>query len=214
MALRPGSGEVPGAPFIHTATSRLNREETSALWRVHTGWATTHWPTPGLHGRIDIMIRTLLLTGLLATGVAACTTAQPYGPASSATAQGFQVQPIESNRYRVSYTALSPENARRYALRRAAEVTLENGGEWFRVVSGYTDATGSRSGGSSVSLGGSSSSGGYSGVGVGVGIGLPLGGGNEKTTESLEIVTGTGPKPDTPDAYDAESVLINTAGPA
>jgi len=44
--------------------------------------------------------------------------------------------------------------------------------------------------------------------------GLPLGGGSQKTTESLEIVTGTGPKPDTPDAYDAESVLINTAGPA
>lgn len=161
------------------------------------------------------MIRSILIAGLLTASVAACTTAQPYGPAASATAQGFSVQPIESNRYRVSYTALSQEDARRYALRRAAEVTVENGGDWFRVVRGYTDMSqqGRRSG-SSVSIGGSSSSGGYSGggVGVGLGVGIPLGGGGEKTTESLEIITGTGPKPNEPEVYDAESVLINTSG--
>ncbi len=158
------------------------------------------------------MIRSILIAGLLTSTVAACTTAKPYGPAASATAQGFSVQPIESNRYRVSYTALSQEDARRYALRRAAEVTVENGAEWFRVVRGYTDMSGERRSGSSVSIGGSSSSGGYSGVGVGLGVGIPLGGGGEKTTESLEIITGTGPKPDEPSVYDAESVLINTSG--
>lgn len=158
------------------------------------------------------MIRSILIAGLLASGAVACTTAKPYGPASSASSQGFSVQPIESNRYRVSYTALSPEQARQYALRRAAEVTLENGGDWFRVVRGFTDA--SRSGGSrsSVSVGGSSSTGTYSGVGVGVGIGIPIGSGSEKITESLEIVSGTGPKPDGVDVYDANSVLINIAG--
>lgn len=157
------------------------------------------------------MIRHILAATVLTVGLAACTTAKPYGPAASSSAQGYLVQPIESNRYRVSYTALSPEDARRYALRRAAEVTVEQGADWFRVVSSYTDQDYSRGGGSSVSVGGSS--GGYSsGVGVGVGIGLPLGGGSEKTTESLEIVTGSGPKPDEPNAYDADSVLINTAG--
>ncbi|MGB3625009.1 MAG: hypothetical protein WA989_04225 [Henriciella sp.] len=157
------------------------------------------------------MIKYALAATLAVAGLSACTTAQPYGPASSASAQGYMVQPIESNRYRVSYTALSPEEARRLALRRAAEVTVEQGADWFRVVSSYTDQDLSRSGGSSVSVGGSS--GGYSsGVGVGVGIGLPLGGGTEKTTESLEIITGTGPKPDEPNAYEAESVLINTSG--
>ncbi len=157
------------------------------------------------------MIRTATALALLAAGLAACTTAKPYGPATSATAQGYLVQPIETNRYRVSYTALSPEDARRFALRRAAEVTVEQGAEWFRVVSSYTDQDVSRSGGSSVSVGGSSG-GGYSGVGVGVGIRLPLGGGTSKTTESLEIITGSGPKPDEPNAYDASSVLVNTAG--
>ncbi|WP_084398489.1 CC0125/CC1285 family lipoprotein [Henriciella aquimarina] len=159
------------------------------------------------------MIRSIFLAGALTLGVAACTTTKPYGPATSSSAQGYLVQPIESNRYRVSYTALDPQTARRYALRRAAEVTLDNGGEWFRVVHGYTEMEGSRGGGSSVSVGGSSGSG-YSGVGVGVGIGLPLGGGSEKTTESLEIITGTGIKPDDAEVYDANAVMMNTAGPA
>ena len=163
------------------------------------------------------MIRTIMMAGLLTVGAAACTTAKPYGPAASTTAQGYFVQPIESNRYRVSYNALSPENARRYALRRAAEVTLENGGTWFQVVSGYTDVSDSRSGGSSVSIGGSSSSGGgyrSSGVGVGLGVGIPIGGSAKKTQESIEIIIGTGAKPDEPHAYDAQSVLVNTSGPA
>lgn len=157
------------------------------------------------------MIRTTLAALLLTGGLAACTTAKPYGPAASAGAQGFLVQTIESNRYRVSYTALSPDEARRLALRRAAEVTQENGDTWFRVVSSYTDQDFSGGSGSSVSIGGSSGRG-YSGVGVGLGVGIPLGGGNQKTTESLEIVTGSGVKPDDPNVYDADSVLVNTAG--
>lgn len=157
------------------------------------------------------MIRSLLIAGLLASGAAACTTAKPYGPASSPSAQGYLVQPIESNRFRVSYTALGADDARRYALRRAAEVTFENGGQWFRVVRSTTDTEHSGGGGSSVSVGGSSGSYG-SGVGVGVGIGFPVGGSSEKTTESLEIVIGSGDKPDEPDVYDASSVLANITG--
>lgn len=116
--------------------------------------------------------------------------------------------PIETGRYRVSYTALSRQEARQFALRRAAEVTFENGGQWFRVVRSSTDTERGGGGGSSVSVGGSRSSYG-SGVGVGVGIGLPLGGSSEKTTESLEIIIGTGEKPEDAEVYDAESVLAN-----
>ena len=157
------------------------------------------------------MIRSLLIASLFASGAAACTTAKPYGPASSPSAQGYLVQPIESNRFRVSYTALGADDARRYALRRAAEVTFENGGQWFRVVRSTTDTEHSGGSGSSVSVGGSSGSYG-SGVGVGVGIGFPVGGSSEKTTESLEIVIGSGDKPDEPDVYDASSVLANITG--
>ncbi len=159
------------------------------------------------------MQRFLTAAGLAALTLGACMSAQPYRAAPSSDAQGYLVQPIETNRYRVSYTALSPEDARRWALRRAAEVTLETGDEWFRVVNGYTDREARGRSGSSVSVGGSSGSYG-SGVGVGVGFGIPIGGSQEKTRESLEIVTGSGPKPDAPDAYDARSVLANTSGPA
>ena len=156
------------------------------------------------------MIRSILIAGLAAAAMTACTSTQPYGPADSSGAQGYLVQPIENNRYRVSYTALSQQEARQYALRRAAEVTVENGGEWFRVVRSYTDTErGGSGGGSSVSVGGSSGSYG-SGVGVGVGIGLPLGGSKEKVTESLEIITGSGDKPADAEIYDAQSVLANT----
>lgn len=157
------------------------------------------------------MKKTYLAAGMAALLLGACTTAQPYGPATSASAQGFTVQPIESDRYRVSYTALSPEEARSYVLRRAAEVTVENNADWFRIVGGYVDSDESSRPRSSLSIGGGSSSGRYgSGVGVGVGIGVPLGGSSQKTTESIEILIGRGPRPDTPEAYNARSVLENT----
>ena len=154
------------------------------------------------------MIRTVLMAALLATGAAGCASTAAYGPASSSGDIGYMVQPIESNRYRVTYTAKSREEARSLALRRAAEVTLENGGDWFRVVDQYAE-TDRDGGGSSISLGGGTSSRG-SGVGVGVGFGIPIGGSSEKTTASLEIVTGTGAKPDDDaNAYDAASILAN-----
>lgn len=170
-------------------------------------------PVPALAGQAcpwqDItMIRFILIAALLASGAVACTSSKAYGPAKSSSAQGYSVQPIETNRYRVTYTALSKQEARRYALRRAAEVTIENGAQWFRVVRSATDTESGRSGGSSVSVGGSRSSYG-SGVGVGVGIGLPLGGSSEKTTESLEILIGSGDKPADVEVYDAASVLAN-----
>ena len=155
------------------------------------------------------MFRKLFFASLAVGAVTACTTAQPYGPADSAGQQGYLVQPIENNRFRVSYTALSPQEARQYALRRAAEVTLDNGAEWFRVTHSYTETErGGGGGGSSVSVGGSSGSYG-SGVGVGVGVGLPLGGSKSKVTESLEILTGSGAKPQDVQVYDAQSVLAN-----
>ncbi|MEL7393091.1 MAG: hypothetical protein AAFN06_10670, partial [Pseudomonadota bacterium] len=108
----------------------------------------------------------------------------------------------------------SEDLARTRALRRAAEVTLDRGDDWFQVVTAYTDAGElSGGGGTSVSIGGSGGSSGRSSVGVGVGIALPLGGGSSGPVEHvLEIVTAPGPKPNNPDAYDAEDVLLNLGG--
>ncbi|RCL86111.1 hypothetical protein [Hyphomonas sp.] len=154
----------------------------------------------------------LLAAGLLA----ACTSNAGYGPASKSGAMGYSSQQIETGRYQVSYTDSSPSKARDRALLRAAELTLLEGSDWFEITSSFAERSeDSRSGGSSVSIGGSSGSRGHSSVGVGVGIGIPLGGGNSgSVTEVLEIITGKGDKPDRPSVYDARSVDINLRGSA
>jgi hypothetical protein len=159
-----------------------------------------------------IMMKWISISALTLLG--ACATNVPYGPAAKDGAKGYSVQPIENNRFRVSYTDSSVEVARSRALRRAAEVTLEKSDDWFQVVTAYTD-TGELAGGggSSVSIGGSSGSSGRSSVGVGVGLSLPLGGGSSgPVTHVLEIITGSGDKPQNADAYDASDVLMNLSG--
>lgn len=143
--------------------------------------------------------------------MAACATTPVYGPAKSERAEGYLSQQIETGRHRVSYTDRDPIRARNMALLRASEITLMEGKDWFEITNETVDSEGSgRSGGPSVSIGGSAGSGGYSGVGVGVGFGIPLGGGSAgKVTHTLEIVTGTGTKPDKAEAYDARSVDMN-----
>lgn len=148
---------------------------------------------------------------LITTG---CATTTDYGAATRDGAKGYTVQPIENNRYRVSYRDNEAETARTRALRRAAEVTLENGGTWFQIVNAYDDdySTAQR-GGTSVSIGGSSGSRGRSSVGVGLGITLPLGGGNSgPVTHVLEILTGTGEEADSARVYDAKDVVMNLTG--
>ena len=148
------------------------------------------------------LVGVILAGGLLFSGCASGPA--PYGPADDRGGFGYQVQKIESDRLRVSYRARDAASARDNALRRASEVTLEEGADWFRVVGAYTDAEQDTGGRTSVSLGGSSGS--Y-GSGVGVGIGIGLGGGRAReTVHDLEILIGSGPKPDGLNVYDARAV--------
>jgi hypothetical protein len=151
-------------------------------------------------------------SGMILTG---CATNVPYGPAERDGAKGYAEQPIENNRFRVSYRDSDAETARTRALRRASEITLENGADWFQIVRAFDedDDRARRGGGPSVSIGGSTGSRGRTSVGVGLGITLPLGGGSSgPVTHILEIVTGTGEKPADPRAYDAEDVFLNLTG--
>jgi len=156
------------------------------------------------------MMKWVALSALAFVG--ACATQAPYGPASRDGGAGYSVQPIENNRFRITYTDTSAELARSRALRRAAELTLERGDDWFQIVTAYSDLGELAGGGSSVSIGGSGGSSGRTSVGVGVGIALPLGGGSSSVEHVMEIVTASGAKPDNPDAYDASDVLTNLGG--
>lgn len=146
---------------------------------------------------------------LSALGLSACASLQPYGPQMSASGQGYAEQRIEADRYRVTYRgvgAAGPVADR--ALRRAAELTLGQGRDWFEVVQRWTDGRPDGAGGlrPSVSVGaGSGRYGGYRASGVGVGVGLNLSG-PQPTSTTLEILMGRGAVPDRPNAYSAREV--------
>lgn len=75
--------------------------------------------------------------------LAACASAPPYSPAQSAGGFGYTDQRIENDRFRVTYRGaprMSSADVQDYALMRAAELTIANGGDWFEVIDADTDA--------------------------------------------------------------------------
>jgi hypothetical protein len=137
--------------------------------------------------------------------LAACASPTPYRAAIDDL--GYRDQQIESNRYRVSFAGNSAtplDRVRDYALYRAAELTVANGDDYFKVASRSTDSRGGAGGGPSVGVG----IGGGSG-GLGIGLSSIFGGGYPAGyTVSLDILTFRGDKPAADqDAYDAREVL-------
>ncbi|KCZ48432.1 CC0125/CC1285 family lipoprotein [Hyphomonas pacifica] len=81
----------------------------------------------------------LALCGLMIT--TACASSPDYRPALTDDGQGYSSQVIEANRYRVTYrgdTAQTSAEVQNMALLRAAEVTMEHGGDWFEIVGDET----------------------------------------------------------------------------
>jgi hypothetical protein len=146
---------------------------------------------------------------LLALALTACATVTPYQPVKSG--YGYSEQRLEADRYRVRFagsTATPRQTVDSYVLYRAAELTLENGKDYFILMGQNTEA--SAGGGPGVSLGlGGFGIGGSGGLGVGVGVGT---GGQSKTEyqTSAEIVMYSGTKPaDNPQAFDAREIKTN-----
>jgi hypothetical protein len=160
------------------------------------------------------MIRSFVFAACAA--LAACATSPPpYAAASSPTAAGYSERQIEAGRYFVTYRAGGSADAallQDYALLRAADLTLQNGREWFWVDRRTLDDRNDYYDGPRVGVGiGAGRWGGSSGGSVGVGMNFPLGGGQGQQARSatLEIRMGEGPKPDDPNAYDARSISQN-----
>lgn len=80
-----------------------------------------------------------------ALSLSACATPTPYEPASKATAgQGYTEQQIEQGRWRVSFSGNSVTTRQvveSYMLYRAAELTVNNGFDWFEAVERATERT-------------------------------------------------------------------------
>ena len=156
------------------------------------------------------------LAGALVTVLAACATASgtAYAPADKR-GYGYSETRIESDRYRIAFAgdgATPRDRVEAYALRRAAELAVENGYEWFRVAGRSVDAQ--RKGGVGVGLGGGTGSFGRRG-GVGVGVGGDLGtiGDRPFFTARLEVLFGNGEQPEDMEVYDARAVLDSVATP-
>lgn len=150
-----------------------------------------------------------LLPILLALSLAACAGGAPtrYAPADGS-GRGWSEMKIESDRFRIRFAAggdTSFREAEDYALRRAAEITLREGGDWFLVV------TRAREGNDRdpVDVGGSFSqtwgSGGFRASGVGVGVRIDGSAGEKEVM--LEILVRSGERPADANAYDARAVL-------
>jgi len=75
--------------------------------------------------------------------LSACATATPYQPAGlNGTRGGYAEQRLESDRYRVTFagnSVTSREQVEMSLLLRAAELTAQNGYDWFATVNRATD---------------------------------------------------------------------------
>ncbi len=162
------------------------------------------------------MIRPILIA-TAALSLAGCASLAPYGPQRGPGGQGFSEQRIESDRYRVTYSGVgAPGPVADLALLRAADLTVEQGYDWFEVTQRYIDGRPDSAGGfrPSVSVGYGGGSGRYgayrySGSGASVGVGLNFSG-PSPTSTVLEVRLGRGLKP--AEAYDAREVRASLTG--
>jgi len=166
-------------------------------------------------------MKRLILSALAALSVAACaTTPTVYQPASVQNGVGYSEYRIEPGRYRVMFQGGSnapPEQVMDLALRRAADLALADGYDWFRVSDRFVRPTGGYGSSSprfSVGVGGADF-GHHSSVGMGVGTSFDLGGGSYGASQAtIEVFFGRGAKPPGVDVYDARSVLNTLGRPA
>jgi hypothetical protein len=82
---------------------------------------------------------------ILSAGLSACVSPTPYQPLvrGGVSSGGYTETRIEPNRWRVTFagnTMTKRETVEGYLLFRAAELTLQNGDDWFAMVDRQTDA--------------------------------------------------------------------------
>lgn len=149
----------------------------------------------------------LILVGLCA-GVAACASGPTTYAPTNGSDRGYSERQIEADRFHIRFDGgadVSFEELENLALRRAADLTLEQGGDWFEIVSRSSDGGDGRPVRVGGSVGQTFGSRRYSGSSVGLGIQFAPSAGNK--TIYLEILIRSGHRPDVPEAYDARDVL-------
>jgi hypothetical protein len=90
------------------------------------------------------VLMTALAVAALSAGLAACETATPYQQLNPAdrSAGGYGDTKLDATHWRVTFSGnslTSRETVERYLLYRAAELTVNQGGDWFEEVQQATD---------------------------------------------------------------------------
>ncbi|MEL7487950.1 MAG: hypothetical protein AAGJ87_12120 [Pseudomonadota bacterium] len=161
----------------------------------------------------QLSVRKLFIAAGLAL-VAGCATVTPYGPAGKS-GQGYADQKLESDKFRVTFEGNSSTDRatiENYVLFRSAEITLENGFDYFVVLDQTTESL-SRFNTTGTTFGG----GGFGRRGFFYGGGFGGFGNTTATTrERRKYITGAviqtyrGDKPsNNPSAYDARQIIDN-----
>ncbi|MES2034134.1 MAG: hypothetical protein V4466_08160 [Pseudomonadota bacterium] len=165
-------------------------------------------------------MKRVLIAACASLALTACATAPTVYQPADRTAVGFTDYRIESGRYRVTFNGgrgAPLSQVADFALLRAAEVSVADGYDWFRIVDRQDGMNGAPSSGPRVSLGGGGSNwdggysrGGYRGsgssVGLGAGVSFDLSGG-PAYSRTIEVLAGKGRKPADADVYDARDVI-------
>jgi hypothetical protein len=87
-------------------------------------------------------LKTALVATAAALALSACATATPYAPAGMGSRYGYSEQRLESDRFRVSFagnSVTSRDQVEMALLLRSAELTAQNGFDWFATVNRATD---------------------------------------------------------------------------
>lgn len=156
------------------------------------------------------LVRALLLGGVLA--LAACAAPTPYAPAGDA-GFGYTQTQIEENRWRVAFAGnadTARETVENYLLHRAAELTLEQGGDYFVIADRNLERSTRYFGTASPWFG---TGFGYRGYGrdsfVGTGFSTVDARPIDEYAAFADIMVETGEKPPAaPNAYDARDVML------
>lgn len=164
----------------------------------------------------SIQIVAILLAALLT----ACATQSKYVPAEKRGAYGYTDTQLTERRYRITFTgnSLTPkETVQDFMLLRAAEVTLENGYDWFRPVTRETERKSSDGSNSSVGVGVGHSPRVYRRCGLlncdsvttydtNVSGSVSSGSSRDSYSSSMEILLGMEPMPEDMEAYNAQEL--------
>lgn len=155
-------------------------------------------------------LATAAVTLFLGLNLAACETPGPttFTPAAGPEARGYSEYRLEPGRYRITFRGgpgAPPAQVADYALLRAADLTLADGYDWFRVSDRYMRQAAPDNGPRFTIGVGGASFGGHSAVGLGVNKSFNAGSG-AALAQTLEVVMGKGTPPKDADVYVARAV--------